>query len=522
MTVSTVNPQITVATAGIPDKIESSGSWGGVNDVTPNSPYQLVSDKFSETMFTAKEMLARLLGGSGETVDYWVWNYDTQEWVNVPRTIGAYTGYLTTLESIISEFPTSIVNAITYNNVTIGTDVSTTVAPAPVFGSALDLDFPVFDTPAPGLATIPTVDLSALLPLDLPADITAAISWFESAHDETLYTALFNQLIADLTSGAGGLGGTVEQEIYDRAVARQTVDNDAKYREIEEYFSSRGFDLPTGAMAGRLQEQANVIAANNLEINGKIMIEQAEFAQKNQQFVIEAAKGLETLLRDYDSKKNDRSLDYSKAVAANAIAIYAEQIRAYIATAEANKMYVEVQVENLKAVVESNKGLVAAFAAEAEAYGLLVGAKSKRNEAITEVYKVEVMGYESENKAISENQKNIIAAYELKIKDADADLRAAIAAAEASIQGYSSEYSLREKVAESMANIAMQAMSSAYGAVNASAGLSYNGSESKGETWSHGESRSDSYSHSESITNTASLGIDLKNDLSETHTFTGV
>jgi len=495
-----------------PEKIQSEGSWGGANDVTPNSPYQLVSDKFSETMFTAKEMLAKLLGSTGETVDYWVWNYDTLEWVNVPRQISASTGYLTTLESIINTFPTTDIDAIVYNNVTVP-DMGTTIVTAPTFEATLDLDFPTFDTPFPGLNAIPSVDLSAILPLELPADITAAISWFETAYDDSLYTILYDKLIADLNSGAGGLGGTVEQEIYDRYLARTSVDNDAKYREIEEYFSSRGFDLPTGALAGRLQEQANVIAANNLEASGKIMIEQAELAQKNQQFVIDAAKGLEALLRDYNSKKNDRSLDYSKAVAANAIAIYAEQIRAYIATAEANKMYVEVQVENLKAVIEANKGLIAGFAAEAEAYGILVTSKSKRNEAITEVYKVEVMGYEAETKAITENQKNIIAEYELKIKDADADLRAAIAAAEASVQGYTAEYSLREKVSADMANIAMQAMASAYGAVNASAGLSYNGSESKGESWSHGETRSDSYNHSEQLslseTNTYSHGEDI-------------
>ena len=509
---------ITIPSISAPDKIQGEGVW--VGDVTPSSPYKLVNEKFNETMFTAKEMLARLVGSVGEWVDWWEWDVATQTWINTPRQIAASTGYLPALENIIKEFPTKAIDGIVYNNVTIGTDISTTVIPAPEFGATLDLVFPTFDTPFPGLSAIPSVDLSAVLPLNLPADITAAISWFESAHDEVLYTALFNKLIADMTSGAGGLGGTVEQELYDRALARQAVDNDSKYREIEEYFSSRGFDLPTGAMAGRLQEQANVIAANNLEINGKILIEQAGLAQKNQQFVIDAAKGLEALLRDYDSKKNDRSLDYSKAVAANAIAIYAERIKAYISTAEANKMYVEVQVENLKAVVESNKGKVAAFAAEADAYGMLIGAKAKKNEAITDVYKAEVMGYDSETRAISENQKNIVAAYELKIKDADADLRAAIAAAEASVRGYTSEYGLREKVAESMANIAMQAMASAYGAVNASAGLSYSGGESVSESWSHGESRSDSYAHSESISNAAGISVALSNSLTESHDFT--
>jgi hypothetical protein len=134
-------------------------------------------------------------------------------------------------------------------------------------------------------------------------------------------------------------------------------------------------------------------------------------------------------------------------------------------------------------------------------------------------YKAEISGYDSSTRAVSDNQKNVLQSYALKIQDADNELKAAIANIDASIRGYGTEYSLREKVAESMANIAMQAMSSAYGAVNASAGLSYNGSESLSESWGHSESRSDSYGHSESISVSSSISATLSNTLSEEHTY---
>ena len=475
---------ITVPTSRLPANIEGNGNWEGGFNVS--APWQTVKDRFDQSALEA------------------------EKWATLLE------GYLTELEAVISAFP---VDAITYVPVTIGDDISTEVTAPPILGTEIETNFPDFEPTPYSLAPIPDIDTSTLLPGELPTDITEAIAWLESSYDDTLFQIIYNQLVSDLNSGAGGLGGVVEQEIYDRAVARQDVDNDAKYREIEEYASSRGFDLPTGAMMGRLQEQANVIATNNLEINGKILIEQADLAQKNQQFVISSMTTLEGLLRDYSNNLNNRSLDYSKAVAANAISRYAEQMRGYIAAAEANKIYVEAQVSVLRATVDSNKGLIDQLLAEAGAFEATIGAIGTKNKAITDVYQAEIIGYDAETKAIAENQKNIIAGYELKIKNAESDLQAQIAEIEVSVKGYTSEYGLRERVAEAQANIAMQAMSSAYGAVNASAGLSYNGSESNSESWSHGESRSDSYSHSESVGNTASIGQTIGNSLSETHSY---
>jgi len=482
-----------VETPILPDKIQSAGTWDSSFAIDAPVTIDLVTQKFNSTMEKAEEMLTLLVGG------------------------GVNEGYLKTLESIIEAFPTTQIDAINYTPTTIGSDVSVVVASPPEMSGEIDLDFGSFETPAPSLLALPEVDLSGLSGATVPADITAAISWFESSYNTDLFTALFARLMTDLVSGATGIGGTVEQDIYDRAQARQELEEDKIQTEIEEYFASTGFDLPTGALAARLQEHANGRAMRSLDLNQKIFIEQAELAQKNNQFVIEQAKNLEALLRDYEGKKNGMSLDYSKAVAANAVARYAEQIRAYVATLEADKILVQLQIDILKATIESNRGLIESYSAGAKVFEVTVDAKAKGNKAITDVYSAEIAGYDSETKAISENQKNIIQAYTLKIQNAKNDMDAAIAAAEASIKGYTSEYGLRAEVAKAMANIANQAFASAYGAVNTSAGISYSGSESKGESWSHGESRSDSYSHSESVGST--ISVQLENSLSESHKF---
>ncbi len=443
--------------------------------------YGIVTEKFETTMQTAQDMLTRLVGPNGDS------------------------GYLGSLNAVIEQFSAPVITPVSVSVPDLVVPVDTR---PPVDTSGFDTNFPVFDKIAPSLLPIPTVDLSALIPAAMPASIVAAINWLENGPDTTLYAKLLARLLNDLQSGATGLDPAVEQEIYNRALARQAAENTKTYSEINDYFASRGFDLPPGAMAGRLQEAASEIARNNAEINGKIMIEQAELAQKNSQFVIQASKDLEAVLRDFTSKSNDRNLDYAKAVAANAISLYSENVKGYVAAMEANKAYVETQVENLKAAVEYNKGLVSSFAAEAEAYGAVVTAKSKKNESLLGAIRAEIEGYDAETRAIAANYDTQIRAWGLKLQNADMTLRAAIANADTALRGYTAESSLREKVAESMANIAMQSVASAYGSVNASAGLTAASSHQEGESWSHSEGRS--------------IQMGISGNINEHHTFNGV
>jgi hypothetical protein len=344
----------------------------------------LVEQKFNTTMATAEEMLVRLVGTDGNS------------------------GFLGDLNGIIATYSSPAIADFTVTIPTIS--VSPDTRPLPDL-TGLETVFPEFSAVSPTLISLPTIDLSSLNPADLPAAITAAVNWVESAHDTTLFSELMTRLIADLQSGSTGLDAAVEAGIFAREVARQAVEEDKIQTEIEEYFSSTGFDLPQGAKAARLQEHANGRAMRILDANQKIAWDQAELAQKNSQFIVQASKDLEAVLRDFTSRKNDRSLDYAKAVATNAIAIYAEAIKAYIAAAEANKAYVEVQVENLKAIVEYNKGLISSFSAEAEVFGVVIEAKAKKNEAITEIFKAEVTGYDAETRAVSAAQGVTIEEY---------------------------------------------------------------------------------------------------------------
>lgn len=480
--VDQVNPNWTLPQATAP--ADFTGEWVAPN-INSTGAYNLVNERFDEISAAAAGMLTTL------------------------------NGHMSSLSGIVASL---VIPPVTYDSQSIPS-LSGNIPSPPVMAGGLDLEFPSFAGTLPTLSEIPIVNLSDIAPADLPDAITDVLSWIESNYNSPLFTAILTRLITDLQSGATGLDPIVEQEIFDRALSRQTIEFDKTQQEIEQYFAARGFDLPPGAMAGRLQEQSSERARNVLDMNGKIMIEQAELAQKNSQFSMQLAKDLEAVLRDFHNKTNDRSLDYAKALATNAIAIYAENIKGYIAKAEADKAYIEVQIENLKGVVEHNKGLIMAFTGEIDAYNALISGKSSKNKAITDVYSAQMSGYEAETRAVTETQKGMVAEWELRVKTADSDMHAQLGEIDAMVKAYSAEYGLRERVAESLTNVSAQTLASMYGAVNASAGISnsYNASES--ESWGHSESRGISIGHSESVSVSLGESSSMGNSLTESHEY---
>jgi len=145
--------------------------------------------------------------------------------------------------------------------------------------------------------------------------LNGPITWAEVSPDNSVFPTLLARLLTDLEDGATGVNATVEQAYIDRAQARQDIIDDKQEQETLEFFSTRGFTLPTGAMQGAIAELANERARNRTDLNEKTLIMQAELAQKNSQFIIGMAKDLEQILRNFANEVNNRALEYAKAIA---------------------------------------------------------------------------------------------------------------------------------------------------------------------------------------------------------------
>jgi len=441
--------------------------------VNPSAPWSTVTQRFDESMNITREMLIRLVGEDGES------------------------GYLGELNNLLETYAVPDIGDIGVNV----PDFTPTVPDLPSLGEVPDLDnIPDFTTPEPVLDAIPQVNLGDLKPGTPPNEVNPTIDWDEVPYNSDVYVDLLTRVLNDIKYGATGLDPDIEQEIWDRALNRQQTENDDKYREIEDYFAARNFTLPPGAMAGRLAEANSEIARNNTEINGKIAIEQANLAQNNSQFIIKQAIAIEILLREFNSKQSDRSLDKEKAIADLILKNYTEKVRAFLAIAEGNKIYIQVQVEYLNGVVQYNKGLIDTYRGLVEAYSSNVNAIASKNKSLMDGFNGEIGAFEAKTRANSVNQTIDLENYKTKLQKADLELREALSIIDAQLKGYEVEMTTREAVASSMAGIASQAVASALSSVNASASLGYSGQESISESFGHNESQSESLSYSAGLT----------------------
>ncbi|MCE7740238.1 MAG: hypothetical protein GPJ50_12760, partial [Candidatus Heimdallarchaeota archaeon] len=250
-----------------------------------------------------------------------------------------------------------------------------TIPTAPVLA---DIEFP-----SPPSITLPTFE--GVVPTEV-WNLPASFSYSEPSYSSDVWADLLSKVLNDIRNGGTGLGAIVEEELYDRALARQETENERLYQETEDYFEARGHDLPPGALAGRLFEAGREISRSNTRLNAEIMINQAELAQKNTQFMVDKGIQLEGILRDFFNAQANRAFEASKLIA---------QIGVDIFNAQVNKF----------------NGRVAAYQAQAIVY------ESRVKAALTqvEIYKGQIEAC----KVISDVQRNLVAIYTARVESLD-------------------------------------------------------------------------------------------------------
>jgi hypothetical protein len=290
--------------------------------------------------------------------------------------------------------------------------------------------------------------VSARIPNFPSLQIPPQVSFNASA--DSLKSAVLTKLVALVNAGGTGLDATVEAQLWERFLQRKETENAKLYNDAENYFAGRGFDLPPGALSGRLNEISIEIARANGIANNDITIEQAKLAQTNTQFYLDTAWK-------------------------SSIAILAE---------EADRL------------VKYNKGLVDAYVAELEGtkteiskYVAIIDAITKRISAEVEIYRADIAlaGLEVETA-----YKNA----ELKVRLAIAQAEIDIKNMELVIEEAKSLLTLQLEATRSAVSVLGQVCASALTSVNASASLGL--STNVGENASVSGQTSDSTNKSES------------------------
>ena len=174
-------------------------------------------------------------------------------------------------------------------------------------------------------------------------------------------------MIAKLEAEGTGLGADVEEAIWNRMLARQELKNADMYYKAENYFASRGFTLPPGALSGKLNEISIEIARNNTNTNNDIAVEQARLAQTNTHFLL--SESWKAIVGTIENEAN------------SIVAMNKTKYDKYLAQLEATKVQISQEVSVIENIAKGLAVLVQLYGHDVQLGGIDIDAKYKYNEA---------------------------------------------------------------------------------------------------------------------------------------------
>lgn len=329
-------------------------------------------------------------------------NYAQEAWVVAENYLSDLSG---TLKNLATDIPT--IN-IDYTPVDISGIIADINSQKP---ETADLSYSIDEFIPPVLPELENI----------PAILTDMIAAVE---------AKFNKRLVE---GSTGLDATVEAAIWARARSRQELENAKRYRDVENYYASRGFSIPPGALSGQLNELLIEFARNDSYLNNDIMVEQARLAQANENTTLELA----------------------------------------------TKYVLDRILNNANIIIASNKNKVDNFMAQVEMYKMQVQTELTRLEAVTKVYITQLEAYKTEVQVAGIEIEAKIKPLELAMKQLGITSEIELKEAELNAENIRSIYGMQVEVVKAGAQVTAQLAASAMSSVNASATMGSSVSESK-------------------------------------------
>lgn len=205
------------------------------------------------------------------------------------------------------------------------------------------------------MPALPSISLPTFLgsaPGAEPVMPTTGFVWSEEYYDSALLRDATSRLTSMILGGTG-LPAAIEQAIWDRGRAREDILANKATQEAYEEFGSRGFSLPPGALAGRVDEvrQKSREAASTLSRD--VAVKQAELEIENLKFSVQAGIQLAGQMMTYSGQYAGRAMEAAKTTVQIALDIFGANVSLFNARLQAYQTEASVfkdliQAESIK------------------------------------------------------------------------------------------------------------------------------------------------------------------------------
>lgn len=151
------------------------------------------------------------------------------------------------------------------------------------------------DITTPTFSGLQLPEFNATLPEWEGTALVDILQWSEPTyHVEILDEAM--DTIRRMWAGELGIPAAVEQAMYERAMSREDLAVEREVAAVATEFSSRGFSLPSGLEAARVDQLRNDLAVKKLALNRELTIELVKIHVENVRFGVQQAVACETVL----------------------------------------------------------------------------------------------------------------------------------------------------------------------------------------------------------------------------------
>lgn len=273
-------------------------------------------------------------------------------------------------------FPQQFSGELHYNPPTPVGPLTATQPPDSAIPSVTSITLPtapVLDNPS--VPVLREIVIPTMQPITLPtfdgvkpqvdfAPPSSSITFSPTAYNDALLTQVKAQLATMLT-GTTGLPVAVENALFARARSREETTAFKAIQEAREEFAARGFSLPPGSMAARIDEIRQNTQNQSNSLNRDAYINTQNIAIENLRFSVAQSIALEQALLSHDMALQDLALRAQIAVVDSAVKIFDAQVSLFNAREQAyaidaqvfrDKIQAELaKVEIFKAQIDAQK-----------------------------------------------------------------------------------------------------------------------------------------------------------------------
>lgn len=238
----------------------------------------------------------------------------------------------------------------------------------------------------PDFAGLTLPNFEADLPEFEATAVNAVLQWSEPQYQPEIIDEVITQ-IRRLWDGGSGLPPLVEQAIVERAMDREDLISEREIAAVAEEFSKRGFTMPTGMQAKRVDQMREDLAVKKLGLQRELTIEFAKWQIENVRFAIEQGIAAENVFVNIFTNAAARAFEAAKYHVEAQLSMYNAQVALFNSRMQAYQIRAQV----FDTLVKSELAKIEVFKAEVEAEL----AKGQVNEQRVKTYTATVQALQS-------------------------------------------------------------------------------------------------------------------------------